>query len=135
MIIEINDARKVCDVQREFCSRFPFLKLEFFHEAHQRERSSLKEPYGPDILLGVIRKKHLHGMITINPGSKVKSVEKEFEKRFGLNVQIYRRHGERWIETGGSDILALQELNEISRHSIIFYNPDHQLNRKLNRRS
>lgn len=115
------------EIQEEFCRRFPFLKLEFFREPHQREEPSDGTPCQPDELLKDIRRKHVHGIITIDPSGETGSVEKEFERRFGLNVQIYRYQTDRWIQTAGTDILTLKEQNEISRDSAALYNPDHRV--------
>jgi len=130
MIIEINDLKKIHEVQEEFSTRFPFLKLEFFRTPHQREEPSNETPYAPDLPLKEIRDKHVHGIITIDAQSETGAIEKEFERRFGLNVQIYRRQLDRWIQTAGTDILTLKEQNEIARDSTIFYNPDHKLNQE-----
>lgn len=127
MIIEINDSRTIGDIQQEFSTRFPFLKLEFFQNPHDREEPSNETPCQKDLSLGEIRQKHVQGIITINPGSETGAIEKEFERRFGLNVQIYRLQMDRWIQTAGTDILSLSEQNQIARDSATYYNPNHQL--------
>ena len=126
MTIEINDSRTVQGIQEEFSARFPYLKLEFFNLAHERGQPSRQAPCKPNQLLGEIRKKHIHGIITFDMQSETGAIEKEFERRFNLNVQIYRFHMDRWIQTAGTDILTLSEQNEIARDSAAFYNPNHK---------
>lgn len=125
MIIEINDAKTIREVQQEFSDRFPFLKLEFFQKVHRRGVPSHETPYTPDSTLGEISTRHVQGNINIEPGSETGHIEKEFERRFGLNVQIYRLQTDRWIQTAGTDILTLKEQNDIARNAAVFYNPDH----------
>lgn len=129
MIIEINDTKKISDIQEEFSNRFPFLKMEFFRTAHQLEEPSHETPCMPDLPLKEIRDKHVHGIITIDAQSETGAIEKEFEQRFGLNVQIYRLQMDRWVQTAGTDILTLKEQNEIAQDSAIFYNPDHKFSK------
>ena len=130
MIIEINDSRTIGDIQEEFSNRFPFLKIEFFQKPHDREDPSNETPYQKELPLGEIRQKHAHGIITIDPDNETGAVEKEFERRFGLIVQIYRLQMDRWIQTAGTDILSLSEQNQIARDSATFYNPNHRLHDK-----
>ena len=130
MVIEINDSKTVQEIQEEFAKKFPFLKLEFFLEPHRLEEVSNGTPCQPGQLLKDIRQKHIHGIITINPGSRTGAIEAEFERRFGLNVQIFRFQMDKWIQTTGTDILTLKEQNEIGRYTAIFYNPDHQFSKE-----
>jgi hypothetical protein len=126
MIIEINNDRTVGEIQEQFTARFPLLKLEFFPHAHQREATSEEMPCPHDQFIGEIRKKNVHGIITIEPGRETGDLEKEFERRFGLNVQVYRYQLDKWIQTAGTDILLLGEQEQIARESSAFYNPDHE---------
>ena len=127
MTIEISDAKTIQKIQEEFSNRFPFLKLEFFYTPHQSGMPSNETPCAPELSLKEIRNKHIYGTITINEHSQTGIIEKEFEQRFGLNVQIYRMQTGKWIQTVGTDILTLKEQNEIASDSAVFYNPDHKL--------
>ena len=126
MIIEITDSRKIQEIQEEFSNRYPFLKLEFFYAPHQGGQPSNGTPCAASLSLKEIRDNHVHGVIAINANSQVGAIEKEFERRFGLNVQIYRLQAGKWIQTTGTDILTINEQNEIARDSAIYYNPDHR---------
>lgn len=129
MIIEINNSRTIREIREAFTGRFPFLKLEFFNESHEREAASGGMPCKPDLTLGEIRSKNTQGIITLDPDNETGAVEKEFERRFGLNVQVYRLQSGQWIQTAGTDILTLKEQNDIGRDSDAFYNPNHELKR------
>lgn len=127
MVIQINDSKTVQEIQQEFSTRFPYLKLEFFYAPHMREEPSNDTPCHPGNTLGEIRKRHIHGIIEISPERETGSVEQEFERRFDLHVQIYRLHADQWIQTAGTDILTLKEQNEIAKDSANHYNPNHTL--------
>ena len=130
MIIEINNSRTIGDIQKEFSDKFPFLKIEFFNFPHNWEEPSNDTPCRPEQLLGEIRQQQANGIITLDPASETGAIEKEFERRFALNVQIYRRQMDQWIQTAGTDILTLSEQNQIARDSATFYNPNHQFHNK-----
>ncbi len=126
MIIEINNSKMVREIQEEFSGKFPFLKLEFFYAPHEYDEPSLDTPCRPDLVLADIRKRNVYGVISIDSNSVTGAIEKEFEKRFGLNVQIYRRQMDKWIQTVGTDMLTLSEQNEIAKDSAIYFNPNHE---------
>ena len=44
-------------------------------------------------------------------------MEQDFRNSYGLNVQIFRHHGDKWIQTMGKDELTLEEQNEIGRNA------------------
>jgi HPt (histidine-containing phosphotransfer) domain-containing protein len=116
MTIEINDSRTVREIQREFTSRYPNLKIEFFHARHGREEVSAGNPCLPDQTIGSIRDRHTEGAISIESKRETGSIEQEFEDKFGLHVQLYRKQAEEWIQTIGTDTLSLAEQNSISRN-------------------
>lgn len=116
MYIEIDDNRTIKEVQEEFHAHYPFLKLEFFKHPHGwTEPSSSNEVLKPEQTLSSVRKKHVPGLIEIYRSQKTGMVEQHFHRRFNLNVQIYRLHGDQWIQTAGTDELTLEEQNEIGR--------------------
>ncbi len=41
--------------------------------------------------IGDVKKTHVSGILEMKPLSKVAEVEKEFQQRFGLSVQILRK--------------------------------------------
>jgi hypothetical protein len=116
MTIEIDNSKTVGDIQREFSSRFPFLKIEFFHRPHDRGASSDEMPCLPEQTIGSIRQSNVHGVLEINSERETGSVEQEFEHRFGLHVQIYRKQSDGWIQTVGTDMLSLAEQNKLARN-------------------
>ena len=116
MIIEIDDTKTIDDIQEKFNDFFPFLKMEFYkHPHHWSESSEEKEMFSNNEKIGEIRKNHLHGTLEIHSWQKTGAVEQEFRKKFGINVQVFRHHGDLWVQTAGTDELTLAEQNEIGR--------------------
>lgn len=116
----INDERKISDLQQEFSRCFPFLKIEFFTVAHTKNQlSSLKDMVPKDRSIGSFRTKHNADTIVLDDNKTVFELEDEFDKRFGMNAQVFRKSGSLWIETSLTDkwTLALQnsEGYEISK--------------------
>lgn len=126
MTIEINNSKTIQQIQLEFTSRYPDLKLEFFRNEHGLEEASNETPCQPEKTIGELRDLHEHGLITITPDRETGSVEREFEQRFGLHVQIYRKRMDQWLQTIGTDILTLEQQSKIARDTSTFYNPNHR---------
>lgn len=118
MIIEINDTKTIAEIRNEFSEYYPYLCIEFYDIPHGvQEITSYKHQYPHDKTIGQIRKKHNPGMLEIYSRHKTGMIEQEFQKLYGLNVQILRRQGNAWIQTAGTDELTLEEQNEIGRHA------------------
>ena len=117
MIIEINDTKTLEEVSKSFSENFPFLKIEFYDEAHHwQEQSSRKHMLPHNKTIGEVRKKHNPGAMEIHNWQKTGKVEQEFRKLFGLNVQLFRQEGDLWVQTAGTDELSIEEQNEIGRN-------------------
>lgn len=125
MTLEINNSKTVRQIQLEFSSRFPNLKLEFFLNEHGREEPSNEKPCLPEQTIGELRDNNNQGLIMITADRETGSVEREFEQRFGLHVQIYRKRMDQWLQTVGTDILTLEEQSRIAHDTSAFYNPNH----------
>lgn len=116
MILSIQDDITIREIQEKFCLYYPFLKIEFYRHPHGRlEYSSEKEQYSCKKSLGQIRQRHNNGMLEIHGWYKTGDVEQVFNEDFGLYVQVFRREGDVWIQTAGTDDLSLEEQDEIGR--------------------
>lgn len=114
MKLEVTDKKNIEDIRRLFSDYYPFLKIEFYDEQHKYEEASNSKHLLPhDKIIGDIRKKHKDGIIRIYSWQKTGDIEQKFRRLYDLNVQIFRRQDDRWIQTAGSDGLTLGEQNEI----------------------
>ncbi len=118
MYIELNDNTKLREIQEVFSDFYPYLQINFYWKRHKKyESSPIVELVSSDTSIGTIRKTHLSGLLEILPLNKVADVEKEFQERFGLSVQILRKEKNKWEQTTGMDDFTLKELNEFGRSS------------------
>jgi len=109
----ITDEKKLVDIQREFHEKFPFLKLEFYTQPHEAGAGSSNKVLLPALSkIGEVRKVHNSGDLGINGHLKVKSLEQLFHQQYGLNVQVFRRSGELWLQTTSTDDWTLSEQNQ-----------------------
>lgn len=112
MKILINDSRTIKDIQEEFKANFPYLKIEFFSEPHKIGAPSAKKSIkAPTKTIGECRTVHKKGSLTITPKMTVAELEQNFNKLFGLSVQVFRRSGKVWLETTRTDDWTLEVQN------------------------
>jgi hypothetical protein len=118
MHIEINDNTSLRAIQQVFSDFYPYLKIEFFSKRHKKyEASDEANLIDPEIRVGDIKARHVDGVLEIHPLSKVADLEKEFQHRFGLSVQVCRKEKNGWEQTTGMDDFSLKDLNEFGRES------------------
>lgn len=116
MNISVNDTTTLRDIQRVFSNFYPYLKLAFFRTPHKKYESSSEDKLlFPDTTLSAVLHTHVSGVFEIRPIYRVADVEQEFQKRFGLAVQILIKERSQWKQTTGMDDFTLKELNELSR--------------------
>ena len=97
-----------------FARAYPYLKLEFFSKSHNwQESSSVLHKLEQDLSVSEVTHSLLcSGFIEIHYWQKTGIIEMMFLKQFNLSVQVYRKNGDNWIQTSGTDELTLEEQNE-----------------------
>ncbi len=111
MQINIYPSKKISEVQAEFHSEFPFLKLEFFRNLKKRENS----PLSPELSLGKIQPETPDGLLQFEKNTTVGELEHRLQSDFKLNAQVFRLSGNVWLETTLTDQWTLQKQNEHGR--------------------
>jgi hypothetical protein len=110
--IEISDIQVIADIQEEFNKAFPYLKIEFFSKPHKERAGTAKKYILPNTkTLGQCRTIHNNGSIVIKPKMTVMEIEMEFNNKYGLSVQLFRKSGRAWLETTVTDGWSLEEQN------------------------
>lgn len=118
MLLKIFDHEKIDEIQDKFNECFPYLKIEFYQQPHKwHEGSSTNFLIQPGSYIEEIRKTHESGILSIKSWDKTGHVEQEFKRLFGLNVQIFRLHKDKWIQTIDSDELTLKEQSDLAKSS------------------
>jgi hypothetical protein len=112
MFLHIAPHRLISDVQKEFNTWFPYLKLEFFrNNSFTRRDLATQEiiPQNRKIAEGqtIIR----DGDIEISEEMKVREIERIFKDKLNLTVQVFRKSGNLWLETTMTDNWTLHQQN------------------------
>ncbi len=111
MTLDITSERSMGSLQTEFSEAFPGLKLAFFSKPHREFKGSAAKFLLQDreVPLSQLSSKLQAGELELGPETVVMDLEQEFEKKFGLHVQVFRKSGNIWLETSVTDNLTLAE--------------------------
>jgi hypothetical protein len=119
----ISDHMILRDIQRAFNQMFPALKVEFFTGQHTAGQGSpMKTKLDAGQTIGQVRVKHTEGDFKVSENMTVAAFEGTFFERYGLNVQVFRRSGNIWIQTTATDSWTLEEQNRKGSNSERFFN-------------
>lgn len=129
MQLSIKSERQIADVQQDFSSAYPFLKIEFFRNDLTRKSrypANLKISNHARVREAWIWKKD-SGQIDLSDSMTVLQLEEALMDEFGLSVQVFRKSGNIWLETTMTDNWTLKQQNdhgrEISRGNVNMYRP------------
>ena len=111
MILDITPESSMGSLQTAFLEAFPGLKLAFFSKPHREFKGSAAKFLLQDreVPLSQLSSKLQAGKLEIGPETVVMDLEQEFEQKFGLHVQVFRKSGNIWLETSVTDNLTLAE--------------------------
>ncbi len=109
----ISKESQVRDLQNEFQSLFPYLKIEFYKD-HQTSviPAGRFETINPSSNLSLLRKIKEPVKIDFNSSNKVSEVKAQLKTMLDLNTLIFRKSGSHWIETSLTQDWTLQQQNE-----------------------
>ena len=113
--MSVSGNKKIDTLRKEFNKKFPYLKLYLcFSYARKNVASggSIAQIPG-DRTLASVRREDTSGTISISPNKKVKSLEQEFDKVFGLYCQVgmTKQNGQGYYTGGSLDEKTLAGLN------------------------
>ena len=113
-IMEVRATRKLSELKAEFHDQFPFLKIEFFKVPHhEQEPTAKKAMIKADHTVSEISETEKEGEIVLSGDMTVNELESLFRDEYGINVQVFRRSGNVWLETSSTDEMTLDEQNEL----------------------
>jgi hypothetical protein len=117
MHIQLHDDITLKEIKTVFSDFYPYLRLEFYSKPHLLYESSNERDVLPDEKrLKEIKDIHIDGVIDIQPTEKVTDLEFEFQRRFGLPVQVLRLEQGEWRQTTGMDTFTLKDVNQFSKN-------------------
>ncbi len=112
--ISVTGNKKIGTLQKEFNKKFPYIRLSIFYSYARRQVAKGETIYNipEDKALASVRRADSGGDISISGNRKVKSLEAEFDKVFGLYAQICYTTGEgNRHYTSSFDEMTLSALN------------------------
>ncbi|MFI5238146.1 MAG: hypothetical protein ACHQLA_09425 [Ignavibacteriales bacterium] len=116
MKIEIASSRLISEIQKEFNDQFPFLKIEFFRSNTPRSSKwNAANRISPIMEISKCQVQKKEGEIQFMEETKVEDLENLFRQEFNLNVQVFRRSGNIWLETTMTDKWTLKQQNDHGR--------------------
>lgn len=111
MQLIINNDRTIEDINNDFMSEFPYLKIQFFKHTHKENAGSPKKEMFP-VATKIKTIPHVNGTVIITPNQTVQDVEEFFKSHFNLNIQVFRKSGNNWLETTLTDSWTLEKQNQ-----------------------
>jgi hypothetical protein len=123
--MKIVNASTLNGIKSEFHVMFPFLKLEFYRQAHQSNEASPKaDQISGDGVLSEMAGHSLDIEINIRPDMTVAEFENEFSDKTGLSVQVFRNSNGVWLQTSATDTWTLEKQNGKGERSGMNYHID-----------
>lgn len=117
--ISVTGNKKIATLQKEFNEQFPYIRLGIFYSYARNEVSKGGTIYNipGDKTLASVRRGSGSGKISIAGNKKVASLEREFDKEFGLYAQICytTKEGNRYYTSGSADSMTLSAFNDECR--------------------
>jgi hypothetical protein len=108
--ISINN-KTIGQIQQEFNVAFPYLRIQFFKESHQENEGSR-----PDLMIkNTTQLISVHSAdqdLEISGDMKVSELENLFKSKYKLNIQVFRKSGNAWLETTVTDAWTLDKQNQ-----------------------
>lgn len=112
MKIELKHSLK--EIKTEFSKLFEGLKIEFYKKAHNNaEGSSNTLILDDDLTIEELTSKLSSFEIPVEGKMMVSEVETLFKQK-GLNIQVFRRVGDVWIQTTSTDSYSLNKQKSLS---------------------
>lgn len=113
MYLHIHNNRTLRELQEDFTTAFPYLRIEFYSKPHRRGGvSSEKNKLNPFLQIVAVRSHQRNGAIEVNELNSVETFEQLLQKEYGLPVQVFHFTKAGWIITDVTDKATLKELNE-----------------------
>ena len=116
MLLAIHDFKQIAEIQEDFNQSFPNLEIRFYSKPqHYKKASDESTRIDPKKYVGQIRKLHRNGELPIMSWYTVEKVEGDFKELFGLNVRIFRKEKNGFVQTSATDRYTLREQEDLAK--------------------
>ena len=121
--MKLTKKSTVQDIFDQFNAQFPYLHLEFYdHDNevdhtpdHQVSHNTLLEDLNPELV---------DTIFAVDPEMTVADFEKMMEDNYHLNIQVFRKSSDIWLQTSATDHWTLEKQNGKGHRSTLTYDID-----------
>jgi len=114
--ISVTGNKKIGTLMKDFNKQFPYIRLGIFYSYARQSVAKGEAITNIDVekTLASVRRADSGGDISISGNKKIKTLEQEFDKVFGLYVQVCytTKDGHRYYTSGSSDEMTLAAFNK-----------------------
>ncbi|MGK2861151.1 MAG: hypothetical protein ACSLE0_04420 [Chitinophagaceae bacterium] len=114
MLIEVSKNKTIAELQSDFRRFYPFLRLDFYNNTNGKLGTFLNQKLNGTMFLDRAGNKR-EGGIQLMDSMTIEALEKTFQNRFGMLVQVSRKSGTVWLQTTMTDSWTLKQQNEHGR--------------------
>ena len=120
--MHINRNKSIGELRKEFSEIFQGLKLEFYNHDHKAyATSSPDDMISADQRLDELLDFSDDKEYVINEDISVAQLESDFKEIFNLNIQVFRKSKDLWLQTSATDDWSLAKQNSKGLHSMGIY--------------
>ncbi|MFP5470823.1 MAG: hypothetical protein ACLGGV_04445 [Bacteroidia bacterium] len=106
----ISDDKSLKQLKEEFQGKFPHLSINFYQKAHKTSEGNTNEQMlDENLTIATVRTIHNEGDMSIDGHLKTSTFEQQFRDKFGVNVQVFRKAKDIWLQTTVTDHWTLAE--------------------------
>jgi len=117
--MKINPELSIEALISEFSNQYPGLKMELYSQSHEEgENSAQSAIIDHQQKLGDVNPEIDSSDLMIDPQMTVAELEGKFKDIYGLNVQVFRRSNQLWLQTSATDNWTLEVQNRKGLHSV-----------------
>ena len=117
--MKIDPNLTIESVIEQFSKVYPGLKLELYSKEHEEgEGSSKASTLDHSMKLADVNPSIASDDLELDPQMTVAELENAFKDVYGLNVQVFRRSNQLWLQTSTTDSWTLEVQNRKGLHSI-----------------
>lgn len=111
-MMRIEKQHTVQEFFNQFNNKFPYLKLEFYTRSHDHHQGSPAMDQVPHhTSLSELNPYLAEEVVQIDEGMTVAEFENLIKNKFNLNVQVFRKSNDVWLQTTTTDHWTLEKQN------------------------
>jgi len=110
--ISVSGNKKIKTLKKEFTKKFPYIRINLYPLSEKAKK--IQTAHNSELKISEVRTKNNPGKISLNGRTLVSTLEKNFDKLFGIYAQVCytESDGDRYYTSGSHDKLSLTQLNK-----------------------